>query len=283
MYKKGYGDIPRYTVSEARKIFSDNYQGQHINEVTLELNNQRIQAGLFLPSSLESRTLIIFLHGGGYVFRNITTNSKFCSALSKEIDAYVLMPHYALSPEHKFPYAINQVKSLIKNIKAGNVELGGRNFTRIVLCGESSGGNLAASIVGSMEKDFVSGVILISPSLDYSNEYKTKQMYAEGMLLDRPVRDWFADKYLSSGEEKGDPRVSPANLEKLSQFDNTLIIASRYDPLYSEAFNFYSRLKQSAYVSFEEYPTFHGFMTAMLNPYYENAMSKIKHYITTNL
>ena len=278
-YKMGYDKIPDLSVDAARQIFSDEHKKNELQEVTLKTNSGNILANIFHPNPTNNKTLILYLHGGGYVFRNTLKNARFCERLSKETNTRILMPHYALSPEYKFPHAIEQIKNIIKGINSGNITPQGKDIEKIILCGESSGANLAIAAALSINAD-ISGMILLSPSLDYSNDYASKIKYEHGMLLDKPVRSWFAEKYLNNYEERSDHRVSPAKLTDFKKINNCLIVASEFDPLYSESVYFYNKANGKINISFEEYPTIHGFMTLMIEPFFSIALSKIKAFLS---
>lgn len=277
IYKKGYKKIPSYNVNQARKIFSDIKEIS--NQISLPILDKQMEANFFEPKSKNSDTLLVFLHGGGYVFRHLPTNIKLCEKLCNETQSFVLMPHYFLSPEFKFPYAIQQITDLINKLVLRKIKINGDGFKYIYLCGESSGANLAASSAINLEENKKSGIILICPSLDYSNNHATKISYSQGLLLDKEVRDWFSFQYLNSEEEKNNPLVSPLKVEDYNKFSNTLIISAKYDPLYSEACFFYNQTKKYTNSSFFEYPTIHGFMSLGINPYIQDAITDIKKFI----
>ena len=53
------------------------------------------------------RPALIYFHGGGFVFGNLDTHDAVCRALAKESGAVVISVDYRLSPEHKFPAAVD--------------------------------------------------------------------------------------------------------------------------------------------------------------------------------
>ena len=52
------------------------------------------------------RPALVYFHGGGFVFGNLDTHDAVCRALAKESGAVVISVDYRLSPEHKFPAAV---------------------------------------------------------------------------------------------------------------------------------------------------------------------------------
>lgn len=83
--------------------------------------------------------VVIFVHGGGYLFGSINTHRTLAAALAKEINGRVLLFNYRLAPEHHFPAALDDTlgiyQSLIKEIDP----------KQIILAGDSTGGGLVLS------------------------------------------------------------------------------------------------------------------------------------------
>src|SRR5690348_1759868 len=52
--------------------------------------------------------VIIYIHGAGWVFGNAHTHDRLVRELATGADAAVVFPEYALSPEARYPVAIEQ-------------------------------------------------------------------------------------------------------------------------------------------------------------------------------
>src|SRR5580704_18017053 len=53
--------------------------------------------------------VMVYLHGGCYVFGSIDSHKALVSHLAKETDSTILFIEYSLAPESVFPIAINEV------------------------------------------------------------------------------------------------------------------------------------------------------------------------------
>ncbi|XP_075416872.1 arylacetamide deacetylase-like 3 [Tenrec ecaudatus] len=96
-------------------------------------------------SSLTPRTGIIFYHGGGMVMGSLKTYNNLCCQLCKASDSVVLSAGYRKLPEHRFPAAeVDCFASTVHFLKS--LKDYGVDPARVVLCGESLGGSLAALI-----------------------------------------------------------------------------------------------------------------------------------------
>ena len=55
------------------------------------------------PSARDSRDLIVYLHGGGFVIGDLETHDEPCRLLCLHARTHVLSVEYRLAPEHPFP------------------------------------------------------------------------------------------------------------------------------------------------------------------------------------
>lgn len=85
-----------------------------------------------------SKKILIYLHGGGFVSGNLNTHSNLCYKLSKELNVCVISIDYKLAPEYKFPYQINEINKVCEEIF--------KLHSDIVIMGDSAGANLAFSV-----------------------------------------------------------------------------------------------------------------------------------------
>jgi acetyl esterase len=152
--------------------------------------------------------------------------------------------------------------------------------TAVFIYGESSGANLAIAALLAREKNDVQGMVLMCPSLDYHNQYKSKIQYSKGFLLDEDVRMWFASQYLNNLEEKKNSLVSPALSKNLHLLPQTLIIYSYFDPLRDETEVFHNKLiKNGVRSKLRQFDTIHGFFNFRIQPYSKIADGMINNFI----
>lgn len=53
--------------------------------------------------------VIVYVHGGGFVLGNLDTHDRICRILARNTGAIVVAVDYRLSPEAKFPSAVEEV------------------------------------------------------------------------------------------------------------------------------------------------------------------------------
>lgn len=81
---------------------------------------------------------ILYLHGGGFVFRTPRLHARLAARLARLLRARALLPDYRLAPEHPLPAAHEDCLAAYR----GLLELG-RDPASIVIAGDSAGGLLA--------------------------------------------------------------------------------------------------------------------------------------------
>lgn len=84
-----------------------------------------------------AETLLIYLHGGGFVVGGLESHHDVCAEFCQRSGLDVVAVDYRLSPEHSHPAALDDVLSVINHVA--------QSGKRMILCGDSAGGNLAAA------------------------------------------------------------------------------------------------------------------------------------------
>jgi acetyl esterase len=238
----------------------------------------------------------MWIHGGGFVFGTIQTNDIICKTIANQTGAIVISVSYRLAPENKFPSAIDDVESILRwltDTSSNNQDIGihsyGGDSNNIVISGEGTGGNLAASLVASAVSatlpfttinisssltkssitinslNSIKGIILICPSLHYGEHSNSHKQYKNinGMLtLDQ--MEWFYTLYLNDNHRDcSDFRACPMRIpdQILSSFPDTVIISAKNDILRDEGEIFNNKLiKAGSNSIFHEYNnSIHGF------------------------
>jgi len=87
---------------------------------------------------------LVYLHGGGWTLFSIDTHDRVMREYASRADCCVIGVDYALSPERKFPVALEQVADVVSQLAAGDGGLG-IDAGRIVIGGDSAGANLSVA------------------------------------------------------------------------------------------------------------------------------------------
>jgi epsilon-lactone hydrolase len=160
------------------------------------------------PLNARSDVTIVHLHGGWFRFGSSKGYRHLVAHIAARAEAMAFIPDYRLAPEHPFPGAANDVLACYQAIAGSDVR-------RIVLTGDSAGGNLALALAmriygepSSINAALV-GVAVLSPVTDLTLSGATYQTRAEAdPLFTRPQIAELVQSYLGSADAE-DPLASP--------------------------------------------------------------------------
>src|SRR6266496_6825772 len=89
--------------------------------------------------------VIVYIHGAGWVFGSTQTHDRLVRELAVGAQAAVVFPEYRLSPEAKYPTAIEECYSVVKWVAERGREHG-MDPERLAVAGDSVGGNMTAAV-----------------------------------------------------------------------------------------------------------------------------------------
>jgi acetyl esterase/lipase len=150
--------------------------------------------------------VVLYLHGGGYVFGSPATHRDIITRLAVESPARVLAPDYRLAPEHRFPAAHDDCLRAYRWLVDQGVPP-----EHIVVAGDSAGGGLTMGTLLSLRdagEAQPAGAVLISPWIDplaSGGSIETNEPYD---VFDRAFLVACITEYLE-GKAPEDPRVVP--------------------------------------------------------------------------
>jgi acetyl esterase len=174
--------------------------------------------------------LLLFLHGGGFVFGDLDTHEPFCAEIARELDMPVLAVDYRLAPENPWPAGVEDAIAAAR-WAAESPEALGRAVTGLVACGDSAGGNFAIIVTLALRDEPAKVPVLaqwpIYPASDPGKGYPSKEDFGEGYMLTRMSMDWFEDCYRA---DPGDWRYSPL-VKSQAGMPPTLVMTASLDPI----------------------------------------------------
>jgi acetyl esterase len=200
-------------------------------------------------SGNESLPVIIYIHGAGWVFGNAHTHDRLVRELATKANAAVVFPDYSLSPEARYPVAIEQNYATVQWVKSHGSEHG-LDAARIAVAGDSVGGNMAAALTlqAKERKDVaITAQVLFYPVTDASFDTPSYHQFAEGYFLRRDGMQWFWDQYTTDPAERAQITASPlrATTEQLAGLPKALVITGEADVLRDEGEAYAAKLRQA--------------------------------------
>lgn len=188
---------------------------------------------LYEPSHRSSSLpLIIYMHGGGFVVASSEDSDYTTRKLCYTNKVVVLSVNYRLSPETMFPGAIEDCLAVldwaVKNWKALGVDL-----TRIFVCGDSAGGNLAVALAMRMRERGrpAKGLVLLAPWLDMNLEQydSYNRLAPTGIVYDAAFMGYARSAY-AHFHDWSNKFVSPILFDP-AHWPPTLVLVGDDDPL----------------------------------------------------
>jgi len=228
-----------------------------------------IPARIYTPMRLRKTNglapCLVFFHGGGWVIGDLDSHDVVCRKLADEGELIVISVDYRLAPEHKFPAAVEDAITATTWI-AGNSKQLDIDASRLMVGGDSAGGNLAAVVAISARDGngpTIAGQVLIYPATDFALAHPSHSEPETSILLTHSVIRWFRDHYLNGAADAGDWRASPARAKTLIGLPPAYVLTAGADPLRDEGDEYARRLKEAGVpVTYRTFPgQFHGFFT----------------------
>ncbi|WGT40417.1 alpha/beta hydrolase [Lysinibacillus sp. 1 U-2021] len=193
--------------------------------------------------------VIVYIHGAGWVFGNEHTHDRLIRELVVGSQAAIVFPNYTLSPEAKYPTAIEEIYAVVKWV-AENGRENSMNPESLTIAGDSVGGNMTAAItlMAKARGDLtIRQQLLFYPVTDASFDTESYNQFATGYFLRQDAMKWFWDQYTTNSNERAEITASPlrATTEQLQGLPPALIITAEADVLRDEGEAYANKLREA--------------------------------------
>ena len=191
----------RRHMEQSARVFFHPPPGVRFADITLGAS---LAAARVTPQGMRPGPLILYLHGGGYIFGSPRTHRAMVAHLAVRARLGAVLPRYRLAPEHAFPAA---PEDALVAYRAVVDHPGG-----VILGGDSAGGGLALALlaqIGALGLRQPLGTFCFSPLTDmtFSGPSFVTNAKADPLLPAHRAAD-MAKMYLQ-GADPEDPRASP--------------------------------------------------------------------------
>jgi acetyl esterase len=261
-------DIERASGGSTPEFFASILQGTKPKGVTAEDREvEGIRVRIYRPASPAvpelaegPHPLIVYFHGGGFVYGDLRGGDWLCGTVAKDLEAIVVSVEYRLAPKHPFPAGIEDCYAATVWCARHAAELGA-DAARLGVMGESAGGTLAA-VVTLMARDNDGPVIrhqaLLYPSTG-AGDTESRRANADAFILTAADMKRFGELYAG---DPSDWRVSPIKAKSFAGLPPALVEVAEHDPLHDDGVLYAEKLRAAGVdvrlVNFPAMP--HGFL-----------------------
>jgi len=263
-----------------------------------ELYPKHVLVRVYQPDFVDKESnivlpILIWFHGGGHTVGSIydKRNDYNCRRLSQQGNIVVAV-EYRLAPEHPFPADLNDAYSVLLWCASPerHPSLVNGNRNKLILGGDSAGGNIAAVLTlmaqKSQLKEQLMFQILVYPSL-YVLNTNSRKKFKDAYILNEDLIEFFNDMRFGKGKTDmfiETPYVNPMKQQNIlfTRVPPALIITAELDPLLDDGKTYAEFLSRNfgIRVFYHEFPhTVHGFFGFSFLPEWQQALDVINHYL----
>jgi acetyl esterase len=222
-----------------------------------------LPARAYWPAGVEPVGALVWLHGGGWCVGDLEGFDRVCRSLCNAGSAIVVSVDYRLAPEHPFPAAVEDADLAVAWATGHGARQLGFDPTRVVVGGDSAGGNLAA-VAARHAPGALRAQLLVYPALDPAMDSASYREFEDFAMLTRGAMAFCWRTYIGAldGSRRADPDASPLRAEDLSGVPPAYVAVAGHDVLRDEGIA-YARALEAAGVAvtlreFEDMT--HGFL-----------------------
>ncbi|MGE0830539.1 MAG: alpha/beta hydrolase [Hyphomonadaceae bacterium] len=272
-WKAGVEDVRAQFWKAAQSIESDAPALHEIRDLKIQGGAGPLNARLYTPfaAGVGEGAGLVYFHGGGFVVGGLDSHEMLCRRLAAAARIRILSVAYRLSPEHRFPCAVEDALAATHWAFAHHGEIA-FDPARIAIGGDSAGGALAAVTAQTMKRhaspeERLKAQLLLYPLTQMVRMTPSQMRMRQTHVLTQAALDFVKERYLSNPDDAFDVRCSPLLENDLAHLPPAYIVTAGFDPLYDEGKAYADKLAACGVpVTHRHYPSqVHGFfsMTAI--------------------
>jgi acetyl esterase len=267
---RGFPPVHTMTGAQARATIRSRFVPPAKPESVAEVRDDSIPGpGGDIPVRIyrpdgDALPVLVYAHGGGFVFCDLDSHDDLCRNIANRIPAVVISVAYRLAPENPWPDAAEDFFTATR-WAAENADAVGGDARRVVVGGDSAGGNLAA-VTALMARDRgappIAGQLLIYPVIAADFDTESYRLFGNGFYNPKPALQWYWNQYVPALADREHPYASPLRAD-LAGLPPAIVVVAGHDPLRDEGFAYADALEAAGVVTvrcpFDG--GIHGFMT----------------------
>lgn len=178
-------------------------------EILADTRHGPVRLRIHDPAPGTAKPTLGFLHGGGWAMFSVDTHDRVMRELAARAGVVVVGIDYALSPEVRYPVALEQVVDVVRWLQANGAGHG-LDASRLALGGDSAGGNLSTAAVLKLrdigEGDRIAAVLSYYAGFTPDCSPHSRRRYGTDTdMLTALEVDTFWNQYISRPADHNDP------------------------------------------------------------------------------
>lgn len=224
-----------------------------------------IPVRIYRPAAANGpQPVIVHLHGGGLVMGSNHSFEPMARALAAASGAVVVAVDYRLAPENPPPAQFEDALSVTNWVAAESDSLG-FDHNRIVVCGDSAGGGIAAAVALAVRGDggpHLFAQVLLYPGVDRDMAAPSVVGNHDAPML---IHDDIVFLHELADIDAGSPhdtRRVPAYAADLTGLPQAIVVTAELDPIHDWGERYAARLRDAGVqTTVTRYPgIYHGFL-----------------------
>ncbi|NIJ38268.1 acetyl esterase [Sphingopyxis panaciterrae] len=179
-----------------------------VTSVDMDMDGIRLR--VHRPVADATLPAMLYIHGGGWMLFSIETHDRLMREYAARAGVAVIGIDYSLSPEAKFPVALEECAAALDWIAA---QAGALNIdpARIVIGGDSAGANLsvATCLLQRARGRPLPAAMVLNYGAFAPEHLPSYDRFGDGYSLEVAEMDDFWHNYVSSADQLADPLVVP--------------------------------------------------------------------------
>ncbi len=214
------------------------------------VNADGVHCEWIIPKGSHTGQVLLYLHGGGFVFRLTPQHIKMGAYLAQALGFRILMVDYRTAPAHPFPAPLDDCLTAYHWLLNQGI-----SAKDIVVAGDSAGGNLSVALMMKLRdtgSPLPAAAACLSPAVDLTPKNNSDKDFKDKLLPPKAMK-FYRESYIGK-DDPHNPLISPifGNLDNLSPL---LIHVGEDEILREEAIRLTNRAKSAGVdVQLEIYP-----------------------------
>lgn len=208
---------------------------------------QHVPIRRYRPRKITTRTVLFYLHGGGFVVGSLESHHAICAEIADSAGAELVSVDYRLAPEYRWPAQSDDGFAVLKHLLSSD--------SKVVLIGDSAGGNLAAGLALRAHGENLTGIagqVLIYPALGGDLDAGSYVEMAAAPGLTTPDVAYYREILQAPAKN---PVAEPLHASSVAGLPPAFITVAHFDPLRDDGRHYAARLAEAGVeVLFREEP-----------------------------